>query len=59
MPNSKGAGIRVQHVFLGGDIIIIMIKHINNILPKGAKLHLEVETKGRSAERKLLCCSLP
>lgn len=44
----------MQRVFLG-DIIIIMIKHINNTVPQGGrKLHLELEKTGRSEEEKTI-----
>lgn len=44
---------RVQCVFLG-DIIIIIIKHINNMVPQGGKLHLEEEKKRRSEEKTIV-----
>lgn len=54
MPNSKGPGRgRVQHVFLGGIIIIIMIKHVNYMAPQGRQaFHLDERKKTKKKEKK-------
>lgn len=53
MPNSKGAGRgRVQRVFLGGVIIIIMIKHVNYAAPQGRQaVHLDERRKKKRKKK--------
>lgn len=49
----------MQCVFLG-DVIIIMIKHINNMVPQGGKdFTLRWRRKEGVKKKKVLCSSLP